>query len=96
MPAAVRKAIIELPTKDKGLAVREAKAIPDSLQHGIHNEAHGLSEGCVGQFICHEQEHFANGSVLLIPAFAQGEEHVTGKDRGNMSVQGVIGQGVTF
>ena len=59
MPAAVRKAIIELPTKDKGLAVREAKAIPDSLQHGIHNEAHGLSEGCVSQFICHEQEHWS-------------------------------------
>jgi len=79
MPVAGGQAIIELPGKVKELCLGEAKALPDGLQHGIHNQLHGMGEGGVGQLVHHQQEQFTNGPVILITALLQGEEHVPDK-----------------
>lgn len=96
MPVTGGQAVVELPGEGKQLLITEAEVLPDSLQHGIHNQPHRVGKGRVGQFIHHHQEQLADGPVILAAALLQGEQHVADENKRHMGVQRVVGQAVAL
>ena len=59
------QAVVELPGKVKELVLTEGEALPNGLQHDIHNQLHRMGEGRIGQLIRHHVVGKTAKSILV-------------------------------